>query len=899
MRKYFAILGLFALLTQLLIGGLYQTAGVQAQELDSGGKISSLLTLQVEAKLRAAEAGGVPVALEVLLQAGRVDILQTPGIKLEDLSQQRIFIHLAQELTESQIQELRAMGITLYLDSWIPAVGGHPTGFLIADMPTDKLEELAGKDYIIRLDTAEPLRSSTLEEDLILNFSQTQFSFIDPMDGGPGIFKFKATNTGTKHLLIHFDSYCKSDGVEVGRPVIAPQGDTPLLPGESMLFKILPEGRHCGYDPNVPQTITRTLYMSFSDNNHNWLNPEDNSFSLEKTIQIKVINYNTLEGDVIIQGFTVNGEDDPIPYVQINLGGYGRKVPLNSDASGHFSYSITESPAYFLIAQKNGYQAATIEIDGTNVQDFYTVTLVHEPSPISVNASLVNSISGKIGFYRCAATEDGSRLLLVNGMENWEDESLKEQSKLYLLDTNTGEILWTHDMGWESWSADITDDGEYVVFGTRLTGFDTGPEGFINYIRLLDGTEGSSIWEKKITAENFPGTTQGEFYTSGVKFSHSGEYIFVPVEREYGYLLNRSDGTIKWHKWVGQNIREVLFTQDDQYVYIPSGSGWLYKLKVEDGSEVWKQWIGCWAFVNGFDLSPDEEYIAVGSKASYLTVINTSDGSIRFTKDFHGGSATSRFSPDGTRLIVGGGHSFTLMLDLDGNILWRYYGIGCDVRWSGDGRLIFSNNGNVFNIHGTMLYDIIPGSDRNTQVGWSNSDATRFIFAVRDTPSSENPIIEVYRVETSTNTSPVASFSYSPENPVVGQTITFDASSSYDPEGTITNYEWDFEDGNITSTPDVIITHSYASAGNYNVGLTVTDDDGLTDSTSTTINVAASSVLPGDANGDGNVNALDITKVERIIAGLDVETSGADANQDGNINALDITKIERIIAGLD
>jgi hypothetical protein len=57
--------------------------------------------------------------------------------------------------------------------------------------------------------------------------------------------------------------------------------------------------------------------------------------------------------------------------------------------------------------------------------------------------------------------------------------------------------------------------------------------------------------------------------------------------------------------------------------------------------------------------------------------------------------------------------------------------------------------------------------------------------------------------------------------------------------------------------------------------------------------------LPGDANGDGSVNALDITKVERIIAGLDAQTPGADANQDGNINALDITKVERIIAGLD
>jgi len=58
-------------------------------------------------------------------------------------------------------------------------------------------------------------------------------------------------------------------------------------------------------------------------------------------------------------------------------------------------------------------------------------------------------------------------------------------------------------------------------------------------------------------------------------------------------------------------------------------------------------------------------------------------------------------------------------------------------------------------------------------------------------------------------------------------------------------------------------------------------------------------VYAGDVNGDGNLNALDITKVERVIAGLDAQTPGADANQDGNINALDITKVERIIAGLD
>lgn len=58
-------------------------------------------------------------------------------------------------------------------------------------------------------------------------------------------------------------------------------------------------------------------------------------------------------------------------------------------------------------------------------------------------------------------------------------------------------------------------------------------------------------------------------------------------------------------------------------------------------------------------------------------------------------------------------------------------------------------------------------------------------------------------------------------------------------------------------------------------------------------------VLSGDANADDKVDALDITKAERIVIGLDNVTPGADANHDGNVNALDITKIERIILELD
>ena len=89
------------------------------------------------------------------------------------------------------------------------------------------------------------------------------------------------------------------------------------------------------------------------------------------------------------------------------------------------------------------------------------------------------------------------------------------------------------------------------------------------------------------------------------------------------------------------------------------------------------------------------------------------------------------------------------------------------------------------------------------------------------------------------NQPPIASFNYSPLNPVVNQPVTFDASSSYDPDGgNITNYKWDFGDGNITSTTAAIITHFYSKAGSYVVKLTVKDDEGAKNTTSKTITVS-------------------------------------------------------------
>ncbi|MCU4140519.1 MAG: hypothetical protein MW690_000994 [Methanophagales archaeon] len=75
------------------------------------------------------------------------------------------------------------------------------------------------------------------------------------------------------------------------------------------------------------------------------------------------------------------------------------------------------------------------------------------------------------------------------------------------------------------------------------------------------------------------------------------------------------------------------------------------------------------------------------------------------------------------------------------------------------------------------------------------------------------------------NQPPKASFTFSPKNPLVNEEITFDASASTDPDGSIVSYEWDFGDGETASGK--VVTHAYSDAGSYTVTLTVTDDEQL------------------------------------------------------------------------
>ncbi len=92
----------------------------------------------------------------------------------------------------------------------------------------------------------------------------------------------------------------------------------------------------------------------------------------------------------------------------------------------------------------------------------------------------------------------------------------------------------------------------------------------------------------------------------------------------------------------------------------------------------------------------------------------------------------------------------------------------------------------------------------------------------------------------------IANFDYSPIPPVAGQSAIFSASKSSS-QNIITSYEWSFGDG--TTAQGLYAVHVYHTAGLFNVQLRVTDNHGLSGSTSKPVYVASHPYLPGVTPG--------------------------------------------------
>jgi len=163
-----------------------------------------------------------------------------------------------------------------------------------------------------------------------------------------------------------------------------------------------------------------------------------------------------------------------------------------------------------------------------------------------------------------------------------------------------------------------------------------------------------------------------------------------------------------------------------------------------------------------------------------------------------------------------------------------------------------SSPGHVYKSPGTYTVTLIVEDGR----GGKDTDTTKCY--VYEKPSEEEEEEEPPPPPPEPNQPPVARIT-APTSGRVGEKIYFSASKSYDPDGSIIGYKWNFGDGS-TSTK-MAPTHTYSQPGSYTVKLKVTDDDGATDTATVTIRIED---IPRIPDGYFSINGSKVGKTDTL-----------------------------------
>jgi PKD repeat protein len=164
--------------------------------------------------------------------------------------------------------------------------------------------------------------------------------------------------------------------------------------------------------------------------------------------------------------------------------------------------------------------------------------------------------------------------------------------------------------------------------------------------------------------------------------------------------------------------------------------------------------------------------------------------------------------------------------------------LGNDSDADGDALMVIPQTGPA---HGSLT--IVDGSDGSftytPNAGYTGQDS--FTYAAHDGVDQSN-VATVTITVGAASTPSTADFTYT----VSGLTVNF-TDQTPDADTTIATWQWDFGDGHTATVQNA--AHTYASAGTYNVTLTVTDFSGITDSASKEVTVSAASDFTLTATG--------------------------------------------------
>jgi outer membrane protein assembly factor BamB len=432
----------------------------------------------------------------------------------------------------------------------------------------------------------------------------------------------------------------------------------------------------------------------------------------------------------------------------------------------------------------------------------------------------------------------------------------------YDTSTNNGQLKWSFKTGdWVESSPVIGSNGTiYVgshdhklyainIDGTKKWSFTTDAP--IDSLPAIgsDGTIYIGSSDGRLYSIDPDGTEKWRFTTDGmIQWSSpaidSDSTIYIGSTDYKLYAIN-SDGSEKWNFTAGNGVHSSPAIGFDGTIYVGSHDNKLYAINI-DGTKKWSFTTG--DTINSSPAIGSDGTIYVGSHDNILYAINP-DGTKKWSFKTGGRVFSSPAIGSDSTIYVGSRSVDNKLyaINPDGTKKWSFTTNGCVVSSpaiGSDGTIYVGSHDNklyAVNSDGTEKWSFVTGhfvrsspaigSDGTIYVG--SYDTKLYAIGKTDIP----PIADAGLDQTVNE----------------GDVVQFNVSASYDPDGTIESYEWDFGGNGIydyiettNSSPDGAFdgktTHTYGDNGMYKVTLRVTDDTGLNDTD--TCNVTVNNVAP-------------------------------------------------------
>lgn len=418
--------------------------------------------------------------------------------------------------------------------------------------------------------------------------------------------------------------------------------------------------------------------------------------------------------------------------------------------------------------------------------------------------------------------------------------------------TNTGPTA-TLASKWTFSAAEFQADGAVVSGGSVYVG---STDGTLYARSTADGSERWSVATgDTITAS--PAVENGTVY-----FGTAGKTL---------YAVSAANGSTIW---TYNGVKEITMsspTVHDGVVYIGDKSGTVHAVNADTGKKVWKANAAAGEVRSTPAVADGSVYVA--DKNGNLYRLDATDGSVDWSTSR--GSEYLKSSPmihNGSVIIGEKGDGKVQSFDIGtGDIHWSR-SFGSEVRatpsvWNGT-VTVGTKGGTLYGLDatdGSTIWTVSMDSEIKSStpvadgiVYASNksgdltvlSTGTGEVLASHSLGSSD--VVSAPAVADGTvflgdkdgtfhavegDVDPVADFRYTPQPPAEEQITTFDASWATDPDSSIADYEWDFDDDGLFEQTGRTGIHEFDKPGTHEVTLRVTSADGGTDTRSRNVPV--------------------------------------------------------------